>query len=95
VGRGNSRPSLLMARRKKEKTPEPVIVELENKPEVISLDADPEPALSELDTVEEEMRLISPTLKTLKTNDQEQYEKVYRRYMWLVERRTELQKGPA
>lgn len=45
---------------------------------------------TELEIVEAEMKEISPRLPGLKANDHEEYEKVYRRYMQLVERRTAL-----
>lgn len=54
--------------------------------QIVDLLAEP----TELEKVEAEMREISPRLPGLKANDSEQYEKVYKRYLWLVEQREAL-----
>ena len=50
---------------------------------------------TELELIEAEMRSISPRLPELRKNNQEEYEKIYKRYMWLVLRRDEILKGGA
>lgn len=48
---------------------------------------------TELEAIEAEMRQISPRLPDLRKNaSPDEYTKVYTRYMWLVQRRTELLK---
>jgi hypothetical protein len=48
---------------------------------------------TELELIESEMREISPRLRDLKHNNHEEYEKVYRHYLQLVERRSQLLQG--
>lgn len=76
-------PHYLMAKKKEEP-----------QTETVNTDTVPEPIEpTELELVEAEMREISPTLKDLKQNHPGQYKIVYRRYMWLVERRDQLKAG--
>ncbi len=53
----------------------------------------PKKELTEFEQVDAEIHEISPRLSELKRNDPEEYEKVYKRFLWLVERREQLRES--